>query len=126
MRRDFLGVGADEVAMVRNVTQATAVVLSNLAAQRPARARRRGRPRRAGLRVGTSQRAHWCERSGASCAVVTHPVDVDDAGIVGCLVDAACAEVAARGDRVALVIVDQITSPTGALLPAAAICAPGA
>ncbi|MGA9749700.1 MAG: aminotransferase class V-fold PLP-dependent enzyme [Nocardioides sp.] len=118
----FLGVGDDEVALVRNVTQSAAVVLSNLAA--------RGRLGPGDVIVIGEQGyesvrrsvVHWCERSGASCAVVPHPVEATDAEVVAAWA-ATCAEVDGRGERVALVIVDHITSPTGSLLPAAQVCA---
>jgi isopenicillin-N epimerase len=118
----FLGVGADEVAMVRNVTQATAVVLSGLAVQ--------GRLGPGDVVVVGEQGyesvrrtvAHWSARTGASYVVVPHPVDADDAALVDAF-RSTLEAVDRRGQRVALVIVDQVTSPTGTVLPVERICA---
>jgi isopenicillin-N epimerase len=118
---DFLGVGADEVAMVRNVTQATAVVLSGLAV------RRRLGPGdvvvvgEQGYESVRRTVANWCERTGASYLVVPHPVQAADVGVVDGFRQALAA-VAERGDRAVLVIVDHITSPTGSVLPVEEIC----
>ncbi|HET6651914.1 MAG TPA: aminotransferase class V-fold PLP-dependent enzyme [Nocardioides sp.] len=119
---EFLGVGADEVAMVRNVTQATAVVLSGLAV------RRRLGPGdvvvigEQGYESVRRTVAHWCRRTGASYLVVPHPVHADDADLVDGFRQALTG-VAERGERAALVIVDQITSPTGTVVPVEQICA---
>ena len=119
---DFLGVGADEVALVRNVTQSTSVVLSALHEQ--------GRLGPGDVIVLNEQGyesvkrsvAHWCGRTGATYHVVSFSLDADE----DCVVRAyrhAFDLVEGRGDRVRLVVTDRITSPTGTLLPAAAICA---
>ncbi len=119
---DFLGVGPDDVALVRNVTQAASVVLSGLAA--------RGRLRNGDVVVTGEQGyesvrrtvGHWCERTGATHVVVPHPVDADDAAVVDGF-GRALGAVADRGRRVALVVVDHVTSPTGTVLPVERICA---
>jgi isopenicillin-N epimerase len=119
---EFLGVGADEVAMVRNVTQATAVVLSGLAV------RRRLGPGdvvvvgEQGYESVRRTVAHWCERTGAAYVVVPHPVHAADADLVDGFRRALTA-VDGRGERTVLVIVDQITSPTGTVLPVEQVCA---
>lgn len=118
----FLGVGPDEVAMVRNVTQATAVVLSGLAAQ--------GRLGEGDTIVLGEQGyesvrrtvSHWCARTGASYAVVRQPVGADATSVVEAF-DVAFADLTEGGGRVALVITDHVTSPTGTVLPALEICA---
>jgi len=118
----FLGVGPDEVALVRNVTQATAVVLSGLAAQ--------GRLGEGDTIVLGEQGyesvrrtvSHWCARTGASYAVVRQPVGADAAAVVESF-DVAFADLTEGGDRIALVITDHITSPTGTVMPAPEICA---
>ena len=118
----FLGVGADELALVRNVTESVATVLASLAWQR------RLGPGDVVLTTeqgyGAVQLAvrHWCERTGAAYDVVPLPVDATPEQVVEAH-RVALSRVAARGDAVRLVIVDQITSPTGALLPVAPICA---
>ncbi len=118
----FLGVGADEVAMVRNVTQATSTILSSLTFS--------GRLGPGDVIVTGEQGyesvrrsvVHWCERSGATHEVVRFPLDADDATIVSAF-RSVFDEVGARGSRVRLVVTDHITSPTGMVLPAAAIAA---
>ena len=118
----FLGVGPDEVALVRNVTQSASVVLSGLAAQRrlgPGDVVVVGEQGYESVRRTV---VHWCERTGATHAVVPHPVDVDDDALVDAF-DRTFAELTDAGLRVALVIVDQISSPTGSLLPAERVCA---
>ncbi|MGN6577412.1 MAG: aminotransferase class V-fold PLP-dependent enzyme [Nocardioides sp.] len=116
----FLGVGPGEVAMVRNVTEAAATVLSSLDEQ--------GRlgPGDGVVLSGQGYEsvrrtvARWCARTGASYDVVEHDVTGEQllAGYRAAI-DAA----AGRGDRVRLVVVDQITSPTGAVLPVAEVAA---
>lgn len=118
---EFLGVGADEVALVRNVTQAAATVLAAL--------RDQGRLRSGDVVVLNAQGyesvkrsvSHWCGRTGASYHVVSFPLDADDEQVVQAYRHA-FEVIAARGDRVRLVVTDQITSPAGAVLPAAAVC----
>jgi isopenicillin-N epimerase len=116
----FLGVGADEHAMVRNVTEAISTVLAGLAL--------RGRLGSGDVVVLSSQSygavlravARWCARTGASYDVVDLPVTGERA------VDAyraATHRAAAAGRRVRLVVVDHITSPTGTVLPVAEVAA---
>jgi isopenicillin-N epimerase len=116
----FLGVGADEVALVRNVTEAISTVLAGLAHQ--------GRLGAGDVVVMCSQSygavqravARWCERTGASYDVVDLPATGARA------VDAhraALARATATGRRVRLVVVDHITSPTGTVLPVAEVAA---
>ena len=77
----FLGVGADEVALVRNVTDATATVLASLHEQ--------GRLGPGDVIVLNEQGyesvkrsvAHWCGRTGASYHVVSFPVGADAARV---------------------------------------------
>lgn len=119
---DFLGVGGDDVALVRNVTQATATILSSLAHQ--------GRLGTGDVVVLGEQGyesvrrsvAVWCARTGASYETVRFPLGADEAAVVDAF-RAVFEAVAARGDRVRLVITDHITSPTGSELPGAAVCA---
>lgn len=119
---ELLGVGADEVALVRNVTQATATVLASLHEQ--------GRLGAGDVIVLNEQGyesvkrsvAHWCGRTGASYHVVSFPVDADDAQVVQAYLHAFDV-VAAHGRTVRLVITDHITSPTGAVLPVQDVCA---
>lgn len=118
----FLGVSADELALVRNPTEAVATVLSSLAWQR------RLGPGDVLLLTeqgyGAVERAvqQWCSRTGASYDVVPLAVDATPEQVVSGY-RAAMARVVARGDTVRLVVVDQITSPTGAVLPVEAVCA---
>lgn len=119
---EFLGVGSDDVALVRNVTQAIAVVLASLA---------HGGRLGPGDTVVVSQQGYaavnrsvvrWCEQTGASYQVVHHPVDSSaDAVVAG--FERAFDEVRAAGGRVRLVVADQVTAPTGSVLPVARICA---
>jgi isopenicillin-N epimerase len=118
----FLGVGADELALVRNPTEATSVLLASLHEQ--------GRLGPGDVVVLNGQGyesvkravAHWCGRSGASFHVVSFPVDADADRIVRAYRHAFDI-LRERGDRVRLVVTDHITSPTGTVLPAAGICA---
>ena len=118
----LLGVGADEVALVRNPTAAVATVLSSLTWQ--------GRLREGDVLLVNSQSygavatavQHWCARSGASYDVVDLPVDATDAEVVAAHREAV-ARVVARGATLRMVVVDQITSPTGAVLPTVEVAA---
>jgi isopenicillin-N epimerase len=117
----FLEVADDEVALVRNVTQSASVVLSNLAAQGRLGPHDVVVVGEQGYESVRRSVVHWCERTGASYAVVPHPVDLDDEALVEAF-DQAFAELTDDGSRIALVIIDQITSPTGSLLPVERIC----
>ena len=118
----FLGVGADEVALVRNVTDATATVLASLHEQ--------GRLGPGDVIVLNEQGyesvkrsvAHWCGRTGASYHVVSFPLGADETQVVQAY-QHALDVVARRGDRVRLLVTDHITSPTGSVLPVQALCA---
>lgn len=116
----FLGVGPAEVAMVRNVTEAISTVLASLAQQ--------GRLGAGDVVVLSSQSygavqravARGCARTGAAYDVVDLPATGEGAtdgyrAALGRAVEA--------GRRVALVVVDHITSPTGTVLPVAAVAA---
>ena len=113
---EFLGVGADDIALVRNVTASAAVVLASLAEQ--GRLGRGdvvlvGRPGYESVRRTV---ARWCASTGASYEVVDWEVGAPDEQVVR-----AFRERLGRGD-VRLVVIDQITSPTGAVLPAREVC----
>ncbi|MGO4597973.1 aminotransferase class V-fold PLP-dependent enzyme [Terrabacter sp. 2RAF25] len=104
----FLGLPEESTALVRNVTEAVGVVLQ-------------------GLGIGPGEdvvvsnhgylTAGWsAEARGATLRTADFPVDAD-AGKV------AAAFAAAVTHRTRLVVVDQITSPTGLLLPVAEVAA---
>ena len=119
---EFLGAGGDEVALVRNVTQATATILASLAAQQrlgPGDVVVLGEQGYESVRRSV---VHWCERTGASYDVVRFPLDADEGAVVAAF-RASFDAVAGRGQRVRLVVTDHITSPTGSVLPVAEICA---
>jgi isopenicillin-N epimerase len=114
----FLDVGADEVALLRNVTVAASTVLASLAEQG-----RLGRGdvvvlAESGYESVRRTVDRWCARTGASYVVATWPVDADDDAVVAAF---RAAVDGAQGD-VRLVVVDAISSPTGALLPASRVC----
>lgn len=117
---DFLGVGADDVALVRNVTNAIATVLSSLAGQDRLGPGDVVVVADQGFQPVNRAVARWCEMTGASYDVVRFPVDTHDDDVVRAFRDA-FAQATARGERVRLVVVDHITAPTGALLPTSAI-----
>lgn len=118
----FLGVGAGDVALVRNVTQAAASVLASLADS--------GRltsddavilsdhtyesVRELALRA--------CRRTGASYELVDFAVDADADAVVAAY-RRAFERVWSRGLRPSVVLVDHIVSPTGAIMPVSRICA---
>lgn len=122
---DFLGVGPDSVALVRNVTQATATVFASLV-----HAGRLG-PGDAIVHAGqtyeTVQSAaqQWCESTGASRRVATYAIGASDDAIVDAYREAFAAA-AADGRRVALVIVDDVVSVSGATQPTQRVCAAAA
>jgi isopenicillin-N epimerase len=113
---EFLGVGADDIALVRNVTASAAVVLASLAEQGrlgPGDVVLVGRPGYESVRRTV---ARWCASTGASYEVVDWAVGASDEDVVRAFRDRL-----ARGG-VRLVVIDQITSPTGAVLPAREVC----
>ncbi len=112
----FLGVRPDEAALVRNVTEAAATVVASLVEQR-----RLGRGDVVVLNSQTYESvrrtvASWCARTGATYRVVDVPVEAKPADVT-----AGYAAAVASGD-VRLVVVDAVTSTTGALLPVTDIC----
>ncbi|MGH3508923.1 MAG: aminotransferase class V-fold PLP-dependent enzyme [Nocardioidaceae bacterium] len=114
---EFLG--ADEVALVRNPTEAVATVLSALAWQGRLGPGDAVVVSEQGYGAMTLAVQQWCTRTGASYAVARLPLEAD-------AVEAyreAFHEVEDRGDVVRLVIVDHITSPTGTVLPYAEVAA---
>jgi isopenicillin-N epimerase len=118
----FLGVSADELALVRNPTESVATVLSSLAWQRRLGPGDVVLTTEQGYGAVAPAVAQWCSRTGASYDVVPLAVDATPEQVVeGCRT--AMSRAVARGDAVRLVIVDQITSPTGSLLPVEAVCA---
>ena len=119
---EALGVGDDEVALVSNVTQATATVLASLARQDRLGAGDVIVLNAQGYESVRRSVAHWCTRTGASYDVVQFALDADEEQVVAAYRSALDA-VAARGQSVRLVLTDHITSPTGSVLPFEAICA---
>lgn len=119
---EFLGVGSDSIALVRNVTQATATVFASLV-----HARRLG-PGDAVVHAEqtyeTVQSAaqQWCERTGASRCVASYDIGASDDTIVEAYREA-FRTAAADGRRVALVIVDDIVSVSAAMQPTQRVCA---
>jgi isopenicillin-N epimerase len=113
---ELLGVSGDDLALVRNVTEATTVVMRTLV--------RTGRltPQDVVLVSDHGYGAvrlcleQWCRRYGAQLQVLTVPLACADIDVVD-LHRAAMERVAAQGQRVALVVVDAVTSPTGVLQP---------
>lgn len=117
---EFLSVAADEIALVRNPTEAVATVLSALAGRRLLGP---------GATVLTSQQGygavamavqHWCQRTGASHGIIRLPAGAGDDDVVEAY-RTTIRDTQHQGQVPRLVVVDQITSPTGALLPAAAV-----
>ncbi|QNN53794.1 aminotransferase class V-fold PLP-dependent enzyme [Nocardioides mesophilus] len=119
---DFLDVGADEVALLSNVTQAIATVLSGLAWQRRLGADDVVVVDQQGYESVRRSVEHWCERTGASYVVVPSPVAATPTATLAAFRER-FAEVQRRGDRVRLVVIDHISSPTGAVRPVAEVCA---
>lgn len=113
---EFLGVGADDVALVRNVTHGTATVLATLA----------GRGRLGpGDAVILAQHAYesvsamvarLCRRLGVVCEIAAFPVDAGPETVVQAHLDA-LERINARGERAALAVVDHVASPTAAVVP---------
>jgi isopenicillin-N epimerase len=119
---EFLGVGPDDLALVRNVSQAVSVVLASLHEQ--------GRLGPGDVVVVHEQGyesvkravAWWCGRGGATYHRVSFSLDAGPETVVQAYRHAFDV-IRARGDQVRLVVTDGITSPTGTQLPAADICA---
>lgn len=108
----FLGLGVDDVILVRNVTEAIGTVLASS-------------PLRAGDEVVVSDHGYgsvalavgrWCERAGGCLRLAEVPIDATPDVVVA-------AYESVLGERTRLVVVDQITSPTGMLLPAVSVTA---
>lgn len=122
---EFLDAGTDSVALVRNVTQATATVFASLV-----HAGRLG-PEDAVVHAehtyetvqGATQR--WCARTGAMRCAASYGIDADDDTVVEAYRDA-FRRAEAAGRRVALVIVDAVVSVSGAVQPARRVCAAAA
>ncbi len=114
--------GVDELALVRNVTQATGALLSSLAATGRLAAGDVVVLGEQGYESVRRSVARWCERTGASYDVVAHPPGGTADDVVAAF-RSALAAVVARGRRPRLVVTDHITSPTGSVLPVAAISA---
>jgi isopenicillin-N epimerase len=109
----FLGADPDCVALVANVTVATALVLNSTPLQVGDEVLLTDHGYGATL---LATRAH-CARAGAHVRSVSFDVRASDDEVVAALVDAV------RPGRTRLAIVDQITSPTAKLLPVARISA---
>lgn len=113
---DFLGVRPDEVALVRNVTHATATVLAALT-QRGALG--------AGDAVVVAQHTYASvtamvvrlhRRSGTAVEVAAFPVDATPGAVLQAYRDAV-ERVRSRGHRPRLLVIDHISSPTAAVTP---------
>ena len=117
----FLHLGADDVALVRNVSEGVATVLAGVGL-------------RAGDEVVVGDHAHGgvrlavdaaCRRTGARAVEVGLPLDATDEEVVA-------AFAGALTDRTRLVLVDQVTSLSATVHPVAAVAravrrtAPGA
>lgn len=118
----LLGVGPDEVALVRNVTTGIATVLAALVQQQ-----RLGADDVVVLHEQAYESVkrtvrHWCALTGATMRVVGIDIDATDDQVVSCY-RRAFEEVATHGQQLRLVVVDAITSATGSVLPAAAVAA---
>jgi isopenicillin-N epimerase len=109
----FLGADPDCVALIPNVTAATALVLNST-------------PLQAGDEVLLTEHGYGatflavrarCARTGAQVRTVSFEVEAGDEEVITALVEAV------RPGRTRLAIVDQITSPTAKLLPVARISA---
>jgi isopenicillin-N epimerase len=108
----FVGVSAESVGLVRNVSEGFSAVLGSLDPT-------------AGDEIVISEHGygavriaaeHWAARHGGTVRVAGFPLGAEDDLIVS-------AYAAACGPRTRLVVVDQITSPTATVLPVAGIAA---
>ncbi|UYM05048.1 aminotransferase class V-fold PLP-dependent enzyme [Solicola gregarius] len=119
---EFLGVGADDVALVRNVTQAAATVLAALADD--------GRLTAGDAMVLADHTyesvrnlaRRTCRRTGAAYESVECAADADPDAIVAAY-RRGLERAHSRGLRPSVVLVDHIVSPTGAVMPVSRICA---
>ncbi len=109
---EFLGLAADTVVLMRNVTEAIATVLASL-------------DLRSGDELVVSDHGYgavrlatqaWCNRTGARLMVAEVP-------LAGGPDEAVAAFESVLSPRTRLVVVDHITSPTGLVLPVEAIAA---
>jgi isopenicillin-N epimerase len=109
---EFLGLDADAVVLMRNVTEAITTVLASLELG-------------VGDELVISDHGYgavrlaaqaWCERSGARLAVARVPLD-------GGPDEAVAAFEAVLSSRTRLVVVDHITSPTGLIFPVGSVAA---
>ena len=113
---DFLGVAADDVALVRNVTHGAATVLASLTSNG-----RLGAGDAVVLAPHTyeSIRAmvtRLCRQMGASVEIADFPLDADPDAVVNAH-NIAFERVRGRGHRPCLVVIDHIASPTAAVSP---------
>ena len=119
---EFLGVAADEVALVRNVTQAAATVLTSVASHDGLTAD--------DVIVLTDQTygsvhqlvRRTCERTSASYEIIDCPVGAADDTVVSAY-RATLDRLRADGLRPRLVMLDEVASPTAAVMPVRRICA---
>jgi isopenicillin-N epimerase len=112
----MLGAGASELALVRNVTEATTTVVATLAhlgRLGPGEVVLVNDHGYGAVRLCLEQ---WCRRFGATLETVHLPLSCEEEDVVA-RHRAALDGIGSRGDRVALVVVDAVTSPTGARLP---------
>jgi isopenicillin-N epimerase len=108
----WLGVDAEAVGWVRNVSEGASAVLGSLDLGRGDEIVVCNH----GYGAVRMAAEHWAARRGAAVRVASFPLGAEDDEIIA-------AFVAASGPRSRLVIVDQITSPTATVLPVAAIAA---
>ena len=109
---DFLGVEPDGTALVRNVSEGFSAVLGSLDPD-PGDEIVLARHGYGAVRIAAQQ---WAARRGIIVVDAVFPVGASDPEIVA-------AYAAACSQRTRLVVVDAITSPTAAVLPAAAVAA---
>ncbi|MBO0811917.1 MAG: aminotransferase class V-fold PLP-dependent enzyme [Microlunatus sp.] len=108
----WLGVDADSVGWVRNVSEGASAVISSLDLE-PGDEIVVCNHGYGAVRMAAE---HWAGRRAASVRQAEFPLGAEDEEIVA-------AYAAACGPRTRLVIVDQITSPTATVLPVSAIAA---
>ncbi|MDO9380528.1 MAG: aminotransferase class V-fold PLP-dependent enzyme [Nocardioidaceae bacterium] len=109
---DFVGVPADESALVRNISEGVSTVLAalDLAAGDEVVVCSHGY---GAVRLAVE---HWAARRGALLVEAAFDVGADDAAVVA-------AYAAATGPRTRLVVVDALTSSTATVLPVAEVVA---